>query len=73
MCSLQLYYYTFFSNIRLDEIATWVNTNWAEEHGLLLKMGNDHASIQSLQKEAYTTEDLFCGTRFPQRLENCLV
>ena len=32
------------SNIRLDEIAkvaTWVNTNRAEEHGLLLKMGND--------------------------------
>ena len=27
----------------------------------------------SLQKGAYTTEDLFCGTRFPQRLENCLV
>ena len=26
----------------------------------------------SLQKGAYTTEDLFCGTRFPQRLENCL-
>ena len=25
----------------------------------------------SLQKGAYTTEDLFCGTRFPQRLENC--
>ena len=29
------------SNIRLHEIATWVNTNWAEELGLLLKMGND--------------------------------
>ena len=27
----------------------------------------------SLQKGAYTTGDLFCGTRFPQRLENCLV
>ena len=27
----------------------------------------------SLQKEDYTTKDLFCGTRFPQRLENCLV
>ena len=26
----------------------------------------------SLQKRAYTTEDLFCGTRFPQRLDNCL-
>ena len=26
----------------------------------------------SLQKGAYTTEDLFCGTRFPQRLKNCL-
>ena len=26
----------------------------------------------SMQKGAYTTEDLFCGTRFPQRLENCL-
>ena len=26
----------------------------------------------SLQKGAYATEDLFCGTRFPQRLENCL-
>ena len=24
-------------------------------------------------KGAYTTEDLFCGTRFPQRLETCLV
>ena len=23
----------------------------------------------SLQKGAYTTEDLFCGTRFPQRLK----
>ena len=34
------------SNIRLDEIAkvaTWVNTNRAEEHGLLLKMGNEQA------------------------------
>ena len=29
------------SNIRLHEIATWVNTSWAEELGLLLKMGND--------------------------------
>ena len=27
----------------------------------------------SLQKGAYTTEDLFRGTGFPQRLENCLV
>ena len=27
----------------------------------------------SLQKEAYTTEGLFCGTRFPQRLEGCPV
>ena len=27
----------------------------------------------SLQKGAYTTEDLFCGTGFPQRLKNCLV
>ncbi|CAH3189871.1 unnamed protein product [Porites evermanni] len=27
----------------------------------------------SLQKGAYPTEDLFCGTRFPQRLEMCLV
>ena len=27
----------------------------------------------SLQKGAYTTEDLFCGTRFPHRLETCLV
>ena len=27
----------------------------------------------SLQKRAYTTEDLFCGTRFLQRLETCLV
>ena len=27
----------------------------------------------SLQKGAYTTEDLFCGTRFPQILENFLV
>ena len=26
----------------------------------------------SLRKGAYTTEDLFCGTGFPQRLENCL-
>ena len=24
----------------------------------------------SLQKGAYTTEDLFCGTRFPRRLKN---
>ena len=23
----------------------------------------------SLQKGVYTTEDLFCGTRFPQKLE----
>ena len=27
----------------------------------------------SLQKGAYTLEDLFCGTRFPQRLETFLV
>ena len=28
----------------------------------------------SLQNGAYTIEDLFCGTRFPQRLETtCLV
>ena len=27
----------------------------------------------SLQKGAYTTEDLLCGTRFLQRLETCLV
>ena len=26
----------------------------------------------SLQKGAYPTEDLFYGTRFPQRLETCL-
>ena len=27
----------------------------------------------SLQKGAYTTEDLLCGTRLLQRLETCLV
>ena len=27
----------------------------------------------SLQKGAYNTEHLFCATRFPQRLESCLV
>ena len=32
-----------------------------------------HRQENNVQKEAYTTEDLFCGTRFPQRLETCLV
>ena len=27
----------------------------------------------NVQKGDYITEDLFCGTRFPQRLETCLV
>ena len=32
-----------------------------------------HPGLRTLQGGAYTTADLFCGTRFPQRLENCLV
>ena len=28
-----------------------------------------HRQENNVQKGAYTTEDLFCGTRFPQRLE----
>ena len=52
MCSLLLHIFLATwprkSNIRLDEIATWVNTNREEEHGLPYETNRSAADLQQI-------------------------